>query len=124
MNTIARQNHVRETWPGCNDRKETMDRQTAIWRARCSVNPTHELWVQPADYIKLRGLSVSYDLPERLTLRASSARLTLAGQNLWKWTDYDGLDPELTRGDRGIERREYYHIPPSPSFRLTLSATF
>jgi hypothetical protein len=125
MNTIARQNQARSLWPDCMDRAETMDSQPALWRARCNTSATHELWVEPADFVKLRNISVSYDLPQSLLPGgANSALVTIGGQNLWKWTKYDGLDPELTRGDQGIARREYYHIPASPSLTFSLTVTF
>jgi len=58
-----------------------------------------------ASFAKLRELSATYTLPDRLatTLRASRASVSLAGRELHIWTRYAGLDPEATYlgGTRG-----------------------
>ncbi|HET9982582.1 MAG TPA: SusC/RagA family TonB-linked outer membrane protein [Longimicrobiales bacterium] len=61
-------------------------------------------WITPADFIKLRELSVTYTVPQKYTqrVRAGSASITLAGRNLWMWTKYEGVagkgksDPEVS----------------------------
>lgn len=55
-------------------------------------------WIQPADFVKLRDLSVSYTVPPRLArmARAQSLTLTVAGHNLgFISKKYDGIDPEV-----------------------------
>lgn len=53
-------------------------------------------YFEDADYLKLRELRVSFDLPTSAAavLRARAATLTLAGRNLLTWTGYSGADPE------------------------------
>jgi TonB-linked SusC/RagA family outer membrane protein len=60
-------------------------------------------FIEDGTYVKLRELSVSFDLPtdwvSRLTAgRGQSVRLALVGRNLYTWTDYTGFDPEVTSG--------------------------
>ncbi|WP_461532456.1 SusC/RagA family TonB-linked outer membrane protein [Sinomicrobium sp.] len=52
--------------------------------------------VVDASYIKLRSVSVSYNLPKEWLSKfgVSNTRLTLSGNNLITITDYPGLDPE------------------------------
>jgi len=52
--------------------------------------------IQSTDFVKLREISLSYDVPGRLLryTRATRGSLTVAGRNLRTWTKYDGLDPE------------------------------
>lgn len=62
-----------------------------------------DAFVEDGTYMKLRELSVSFDLPtdwvSRLTAgRGQSVRLALIGRNLYTWTDYTGFDPEVTSG--------------------------
>ncbi len=55
-------------------------------------------WIQPADFIKLRDLSLSYTVPPHLAraLRSQSLTLTVAGHNLgFISKKYDGIDPEV-----------------------------
>ena len=62
-------------------------------------------YINDASYVKLREISVSYELPENLNRfgRFSRAVIGLAGRNLHTWTSYPGLDPEafFLGGTRG-----------------------
>lgn len=52
-------------------------------------------------YIKLRSVTLSYQLPERIAkkMRLTGISIYVQGQNLWTWTRYPGIDPEQnTRG--------------------------
>jgi hypothetical protein len=53
--------------------------------------------VSPADFVRLRELSVTYVAPDRLAhaVHARTASVTLAGRNLALWTRYRGTDPEV-----------------------------
>jgi TonB-linked SusC/RagA family outer membrane protein len=80
-------------------------------------------YVQDGSYLKLREVSLSYNLPERFTtsLFGSSvryARLTLSGRNLLRFTGYRGLDPEVSNfGNQAIVRNiDVAPFPPSRSF--------
>lgn len=82
-----------------------------------------EPYVQPASFLKVRELTLSYTLPRHITSqlagnRISSARLSLTGYNLWLITHYDGLDPEvswdgISTYTRGTDITPY---PPSRSY--------
>ena len=49
-----------------------------------------ERWLKKADFIKLREVALSYNLPASVVERAglSSLAVTLSGRNLWLWTKY------------------------------------
>lgn len=61
-------------------------------------DPTKTLhgFFQSGDFVKLREVSVSYELPTSWAQRLNgrSARFSLAGRNVWKHTLYKGVDPE------------------------------
>jgi len=54
-------------------------------------------FLEPGWFIKLRELSLTFEMPDRWAraFRASRLSLTLAGRNLWTITDYTGVDPEV-----------------------------
>ncbi|MBC6491612.1 SusC/RagA family TonB-linked outer membrane protein [Flavihumibacter stibioxidans] len=63
------------------------------------------------DFIKLRTMTLAYNLPTSLTERAkiNSMRFYVAGNNLWIITDYPGPDPEVSSNltgnlNQGIDR--------------------
>lgn len=88
-------------------------------------------YIEDGSYVKLRELSLAYDLSQRFVGRIfgdrlENARLTLSGRNLVTWTDYSGLDPEVSNfGNVPIARNvDVAPFPPSRSFWLALDVTF
>jgi TonB-linked SusC/RagA family outer membrane protein len=86
--------------------------------------------INNASYVKLREVSLSYDVPERLSSRfaAHGVVLTVSGRNLHTWSPYTGLDPEMmfvsgsTPGSNfGVDQAEY---PPLTSFVFTIRANY
>ena len=63
---------------------------------------TSSAFIEDGSYLRLKALSISYDLPRRFTNAMSlrSLRLYLIGENLITFTGYDGLDPEVSTFDR------------------------
>jgi hypothetical protein len=91
-------------------------------------------WVKPADFIKLRELSLTYQLPASFAeqMKFSSAALTVSGRNLWMWTKYtfdqEGLgspDPEVQFNSlSAFGRTDYAAIPMLRTFSASLRFTF
>jgi hypothetical protein len=86
-------------------------------------------FTEPTDFIKLRELSVSWNLGDRLAnrlLRASGARITVSGRNLATWLDgWSGFDPEGTqsRGD-DITVTENFALGTTRYMMARLNLTF
>ena len=84
-------------------------------------------WIEPADFVKLREVSLTYTLPTDFASRmgASGANFTLAGRNLATWTDYRGADPEVNSyGGRLFARADTYTVPNLRRFTATLNFSF
>jgi TonB-linked SusC/RagA family outer membrane protein len=88
-------------------------------------------WVEPATYLKVRELTLSYDLPSWLVNRfgmvhLASARLQVSGRNLFAIYKYTGLDPETSNfGNSNIARsQEVTPYPPARSVFVTLDLGF
>jgi TonB-dependent starch-binding outer membrane protein SusC len=80
-------------------------------------------YLQPASFLKLRELTLKYDLPGTLIRTIGrnyvhSATLVLSGRNLITWTRYQGLDPEVSNfGAQNIGRgQDVTPYPPTRSF--------
>jgi TonB-dependent starch-binding outer membrane protein SusC len=73
-------------------------------------------WLEKADFVKLREVSVSMTAPGAWTNRfgMNNLRLTLAGRNLKTWTDYKGFDPEVNSSgpEANFLTYDYYTTPP------------
>jgi TonB-dependent starch-binding outer membrane protein SusC len=107
-------------------------KDTAASHARLKIyNASGAPYVEDAGFVKLREITLGYTLPTRLTqnlLRghANSVRLELSGRNLKTWTDYTGLDPEVSNfGNQPLGRfQDVTPYPPSRQFLFSLTASF
>jgi TonB-linked SusC/RagA family outer membrane protein len=76
-----------------------------------------DYFVEDGSYVKLRELSVSYDLGPRVLDRAglgryaNNVKLALIGRNLKSWTHYSGFDPEVTAGNDFNFRIDGFRYP-------------
>jgi hypothetical protein len=86
--------------------------------AICSRNSllTHGEFVVPADFWKLREVTLSYRVPTN-TLQmvgASGVTLSLAGRNLWRWMATPNLEPEANLESQSTLQRQTYFDTPVP----------
>ena len=88
-------------------------------------------YVQDGSYLKLREVTLSYNLPESFTrgLFGSSvrqARISLSGRNLLRFTGYRGLDPEVSNfGNQAVVRNiDVAPFPPSRSVFFSIDLGF
>lgn len=87
-------------------------------------------YFQDASFVKLRELTVSYEVPTTLTTRiwrgARSIRLNVSGRNLLTFTDYPGLDPEVSNfGSEAVGRgQDVAPFPPSRSWWFSVDVAF
>ncbi|MDO8502786.1 MAG: SusC/RagA family TonB-linked outer membrane protein [Gemmatimonadaceae bacterium] len=89
------------------------------------------VYVEDAGFVKLRELTLAYQLPAALASRlfngrAEAARIELSGRNLITWTNYTGLDPEVSNFSNVALGRiqDVTPYPPSRSFFFSINATF
>ena len=92
-----------------------------------TVNDVQEDYIQDGSFVRLRELSLSYTLPQRLAraLRATTASVTVAGQNLGLWTDYEGYDPEVVSNAVALfNRDDFFTQPPVRRYVFRVNLTF
>ena len=88
-------------------------------------------FIREADYIKLREISVKYNLAQFVARapgldRVRSASLAFAVRNIWQSSKYDGLDPEVNfTGARSLSRGQDFLTLQNPRvFYFTLQLGF
>jgi len=79
-----------------------------------------------ADFLKLRDVSASYDLPVARAKRfVDRATVTVAGHNLKVWTKYGGADPEVNfNGVSTFNRNDSWTVPMTRRYSASLSVNF
>lgn len=89
------------------------------------------VYVEDAGFVKLREVTLSYGVPQSVSDRlfggrAQDTRLEFSGRNLYTWTDYTGLDPEVSNfGSQALGRfQDVTPYPPSRAFFLSINTSF
>ncbi len=100
------------------------------WRLRVYPSRSSTVWTEDASFLKLRELTIGYELPtefvQSLWGGARYLRLNLSGRNLLMFTDYSGMDPEVSNfGAQAVGRNiDVAPFPPSRSFWLSVEVGF
>jgi hypothetical protein len=105
---------------------------TAVGNARLAAfSKGYAVYVEPTGFVKLREVTLGYDVPADFTNRlfmgkVHALRVDLSGRNLKTWTRYSGLDPEVSNfGNQALGRfQDVTPYPPSRSYYLTINTTF
>ena len=121
-------------WPGCFEAYKVQEEEgiagmTAKQRAQCLVSfARSDYFVYPAEFFKIRELTLQVPLPQRLMPGSTRSTLTLAGRNIWKWVnkDFPVFEPEMGNNN-GFDtqvRALLEHIPAPAIYTLALRVTF
>ena len=83
-------------------------------------------YVVDGTFLKLREASVTYYAPEvwARALRATSMQISLTGRNLLKWTNYDGIDPEVNGNGQFDFADDFLTAPPIRTLAVRVSLGF
>lgn len=86
-------------------------------------------YLQKADFIRLRNIMLSYDLPQSITnkIKLGSARLYISGVNLLTFTSYTGYDPEARADASGYgfdNGWNFYSAPQAKTTSVGLNVNF
>ena len=84
-------------------------------------NRVSDRFLEKGDYLRLKSITIGYTLPKHLTSKAhmEEVRFSVSGQNLYTFTRYTGLDPEV--GGSGIDSNVY---PLTRNFTFGINITF
>ena len=92
-------------------------------------------FVEDGSYVRLKNLALSYNLPSQVVekLGMENVRLSISGQNLLTFTNYSGLDPEVSffggSGANNTKRNtaqghDFGNYPTLESFNISLNVKF
>ncbi|MEO1030915.1 MAG: SusC/RagA family TonB-linked outer membrane protein [Bacteroidota bacterium] len=104
----------------------TISENNNFWR-RYGFGGLSESNVYDASWVRLREITLSYSLPEKILENFFIETVTISafGRNLWLSTDYPGVDPEtnLTGDTNGIGL-DYFNQPNTKSYGLDVKFNF
>jgi TonB-dependent starch-binding outer membrane protein SusC len=115
-----------------DDGRTSPDWGTEKWRQRYQgyLRGAIQPYIEDASFVKLREVSLMANVPSRLVtplqLGAQSVRVGLTGRNLFMWTKYSGVDPEVANfGAAAIRNNlDIGPYPPTRSVFFNISVGF
>jgi TonB-dependent starch-binding outer membrane protein SusC len=125
--TIDNQNTVIPAFTDERTREDAQLGESKVLLGRASNRSSR--WVEDGSYIRLRTITLGYDLPKSLISKVglASLRAYVTAANILTLTRYTGYDPEVssfnigTDGGRGIDMSNY---PTVKTITLGINLTF
>ncbi len=85
-------------------------------------------WLEDGSYVRLKNVTLAYNIPTTLSKRASiqNLRIYVTGQNLITWTKYLGYDPEVSADPFSSTAfgRDFGVYPQARTYTVGINATF
>jgi hypothetical protein len=74
-------------------------------------NKTSSRYLENGSFLRIRNIKLSYDLPQSWikSLRLSSAKVYVSGDNLFTFTKFSGTDPEVNMRTEEWQLAGFYH---------------
>jgi TonB-linked SusC/RagA family outer membrane protein len=91
-----------------------------------SGGPLRDFTINNAGYVKLREVSLSYDAPTFVAVRAGakSMSFTASARNLHTWSNYTGIDPESQFVAGNPAQVDQAHLPQLLNYSLTVHLSY
>jgi len=111
--------------PACQEGETLGEMRNRLYPSRVTG-----IWLEDASFVKLREVSMGWEIPSSITdalwSEIGSARVRLAGRNLLRFTEYSGMDPEVSNwGNQSVSTgQDVAPYPPSRVFQLSLDLSF
>ncbi|MCJ8165685.1 TonB-dependent receptor [Pontibacter sp. E15-1] len=88
---------LQDGWSRWEKEGDVATHPKAVLNGNRASNKTSSRYLEDGSYLRLRNITLSYSLPEAVAgrLRSEGIRVFVSGDNLWTWTDFSGIDPEV-----------------------------
>ncbi len=138
-NDIANLNQYRYGWAEGTSRNILADSWNNRWTAENTSGTYPRLGykttlypammdyvVEDGTYLRLKNITLNYDIPINNSTLIDSANVYVTGQNLFTWTNYSGYDPEITSFmyDGLVLGADWNNKPNSKTYLVGLNLTF
>jgi TonB-linked SusC/RagA family outer membrane protein len=110
-----------------NDPNDNLaDQARAVAAGSSARGFTQAGYITNGTFMRLREASLTYTAPEAWAklVRAQSMQFSLTGRNLLKWTNYDGIDPELNGNGQSDFPDDFLTAPPIRTVAVRVSLGF
>lgn len=79
--------------------------------------------VENVHYMKLKQLTLGYNVPSKYTkkIHLENVRLFVTGENVFTWSNYSGIDPEVVNVHTGVDLGNAYPLARKWTIGLTVN---
>ena len=112
-------NGTRAIWANMFDLKNNLTEVLERWRGEGTSNTVPRAikfdpsqngrvssrWVEDGSYLRLKNLTIGYNLPHKLLRKLSiqNLKIYVTGVNLLTFTNYKGVDPEIVENGSNVK---------------------
>ncbi len=109
-----------------NPKASLADQARAVAAGSSLYGFTQAGYIENGTFLKLREASLTYYAPDAWAnaVHATSMQISLTGRNLLKWTNYDGIDPELNGNGQNDIPDDFLTAPPIRTFAVRVTLGF
>ena len=102
--------------------KQFVNYYTSLYK----VNGTNSHFVEDGSFLRLRDLTIGYNLNVTSVKFLNSAKIAVSGRNLFTITDYSGMDPESSAAFNNPLRRglDLYNFPNFRTYQVSVNFGF
>lgn len=83
-------------------------------------------YVEDGSYLRLKTIALSYNLPSKAlkAIKMKGLRLSFTVNNVYVWTNYTGLDPDVSSNQSGFRALDRLTYPKGRTYSFGLTANF
>ncbi|QGY42479.1 SusC/RagA family TonB-linked outer membrane protein [Maribellus comscasis] len=80
--------------------------------------------VQDASFLRVKNITLGYDIPLKNFNLFKSASVYISGENLLTFTKFEGFDPDANQSGTGVVKTSYNNYPLAKVFRIGANIKF
>lgn len=101
-------------WDNISDKSKA--EYPSLKNSHNKVFANSDFWLEDASFLKVKNISLSYYIPRRVA-KFAGIKLTLSTQDVFTFTKYKGMDPEVYSGYDGLDYGAY-PVPRTYTFSV------
>ncbi len=119
---------LQEGWSRWEEAGDNATHPKLVMNGNKNSNKTSSRYLEDGSFLRIKNVTFSYDLPKKWLnpVRMSSCRVYLSGDNLFTFTNFSGLDPEvsLRNSEWSLAGLYSFNYPISRQFLIGFDINF
>ena len=85
-----------------------------------------DYYLEDGSYLRLKTIHLGYNIPKEIcsTLKIANTRIFVSGENIFTFTKFSGIDPEIASSNIYTMGMSSFEYPQPKTFRFGLKVGF